>query len=262
MFFNLTLGAGVVNIKNARSLPFVLTKSLTISFTKISSRCGFLFFVAGASHLLAQTTTTTEVYWQSWRHLSTDHPLGDGESDPGGSTVVLQGRNAAGTVHTLHSGNANGFGLDGDLVELGYYKTSSNAPNAGGSGSLFTGTWTPLTSKTTIGHKHDVSFENTAGEFYFRTLYSQGSGASNKNNAITNFMETSDDYDIVNDTPSALNTEIGRLNTASTARLGIRFYDIGQSSNGGGLILTRQLERQCTIRSWRRVGIGPTLAPM
>lgn len=184
--------------------------------------------------MLAQTTTTTEVYWQTWRHLSTDHPLGDGESDPGGSTVVLQGRNAAGTVHTLHSGNANGFGLDGDLVELGYYKTSSNAPNAGGSGSLFTGTWTPLTSKTTIGHKHDVGFENTAGEFYFRTLYSQGSGASNKNNAITNFMETSDDYDIVNDAPSGLDTEIGRLNTATTARLGIRFYDIGQSSNGGG----------------------------
>jgi hypothetical protein len=210
---------------------FKVPSSLVLIFCK---PFGFILLFVGVPNLIAQTTTT-EVFWQSWRQLSEDYPISPGESDPGGATIILKGRNAAGAAHTLHSGNANGFGLDGDLVELGYYKTSSDAPNAGGAGSLFTGTWTPLTSKTTIGHKHDSSFENTAGEFYFRTLFSQGSGASNKNNAITNFQsETSDDYDIVNDALSGLDTEIGRLNTASTARLGIRFYDIGQSSNGGG----------------------------
>jgi hypothetical protein len=219
-------------IKVLSNLVFIICKPI-----------GFIFLFVGASNLLAQTTTTTEVYWQTWRHLSTDHPIGDGESDPGGATIILKGRNAAGAAHTLHSGNANGFGLDGDLVELGYYKTAGtdgtkgntdDIPNTGGSGSLFKGVWTPLTSKTTIGHKHDSSFENTAGEFYFRTLFSQGSGASNKNNAITNFMETSDDYDIVNDALAGLNAEIADLDAESTGRLGIRFYDIGQSSNGGG----------------------------
>ena len=186
------------------------------------------------------TTTQTKVWWQTWKRLSIGYPFQDpttGVTDPGASTIILKGRNAAGTPHNLYAGS-DGVSRDGDLIQLGYYKTAANAANEDASNyNPHRGTWTPLTTKTTIGHKYDSAFNNEAGEFYFTTLFTQNaSGDGNADLAKTNNSSTST-YQINDDDTSnpSLSDDVALLDAASTARLGIRFYDIGQSSNGGGL---------------------------
>ena len=203
------------------------------------------------SKLFAVDTTTT-VYWQTWDQADAFNP-GD---DPGGSTTILKGYNAAGaSLSALYNGS-DGQSQNGDLIELGYFDTGSAASTNTDSTGLFVGTWTPLTAKTTIGHKASSGFESVAGEYYFVTKFTQGS--ANINNALTNFAQSSP-YGISDDTPANLNQSIGRLDTATNsgsstyARLGVRFYDISPNSSTGGLTKVNGTTRYNTIMadSWQ-----------
>lgn len=196
--------------------------------------------------------TTTTVYWQTWDQADAFNP----GHDPGGSTTTLKGYNAAGaSLSALYNGS-DGQSQNGDLIELGYFDTGSAASTNTDSTGLFVGTWTPLTAKTTIGHKASSSFESVAGEYYFVTKFTQGS--ANINNALTNFAQSSP-YGISDDTPANLNQSIGRLDTATNAgsstyaRLGVRFYDISPNSNTGGLSQVNGTSRYNTIMadSWQ-----------
>ena len=90
----------------------------------------------------------------------------------------LRGRDLTGTARDLYQGS-DGQSLDGDLIELGYYKLSDNSANTSNT-NLFKGTWTPLTTKTTIGHNYYFDSSNnagsTAGQFHFSTKFSSGTG--------------------------------------------------------------------------------------
>lgn len=158
-----------------------------------------------------------------------------GISDPGGNTIILQGRNAAGVAHDLYKGS-DGVSSDGDLVELGFYKTAAGAANVDGSNyNPHRGVWTPLTTTTTIGHKYWNGMASETGEFYFTTLLNNGLGGGDADIAATNNAGEAGSYKI-NDTQAALSDHFALLDDVSgTQRLGVRFYDIGQSSNGGGV---------------------------
>ncbi len=203
-----------------------------------------------AGETLNATTTQTKVWWQTWKRMSIDYPFADpsaGVSDPGASTLILKGRSAAGVVHNLYNGT-DGVSQDGDLIELGYYKTSAGAANEDASNyNPHRGTWTPLSTKTTIGHKYDSGFNSDAGEFYFTTLFTQNASEDgNADLALTNNSSTST-YQINDDGHANLSADVGLLDAASTARLGIRFYDIGQSSTSGGLTKVHGNTRYNTI---------------
>ena len=179
----------------------------------------FPFFV------FSQTSTT--VYWQTWNQID---PNWDGDTDPhtalANSTLTLKGTNAAGaSLAALYEGS-NGVSDDGDLIELGYFDTGS-AANTGtsSSGGLFKGEWVALTDTTTIGHKHNSSWESTAGEFFFQTeLYNGNSGSGNDLIAKINATQGGA-YEFDDDTANLVQS-IDRLDSAgSNARLGIRFYD-------------------------------------
>ena len=171
--------------------------------------------------------TSRNVYWQTWNQID---PLWAGDTDPhtasANSTLTLKGTNAAGaSLAALYEGS-NGVSDDGDLIELGYFDTGS-AANTGtsSSGGLFKGEWVALTDTTTIGHKHNSSWESTAGEFFFQTeLYNGNSGSGNDLIAKINATQGGA-YEFDDDTANLVQS-IDRLDSAgSNARLGIRFYD-------------------------------------
>ena len=202
---------------------------------------------------------TTTVFWQTWDQLyGFSH-------DPGSGTETFKGYNAAGaSLSDLYKGS-DGHSQNGDLIELGYFDTGS-AANTGtsSSGGLFVGTWTPLTTSTTIGQKVDSGFESVAGEYYFSTVLTQGHSDSSL--AQTNLGEAST-Y-ALSDTVTNLNQSIGRLDTATNgsnyARLGIRFYDTSPSANTGGLSKVNGTTRYNTIMadSWQWVDTAQTPAEL
>ncbi|MBT3637998.1 MAG: hypothetical protein HN531_13755, partial [Opitutae bacterium] len=156
----------------------------------------------------------------------------------------LRGRDLTGTARDLYQGS-DGQSLNGDLVELGYYKLSDNTANTSDT-NLFKGTWTPLTTKTTIGHNYYLDGTNnsgsTAGHFHFSTTFSVTGTAAVDDKAKHN-DGLDPPYKISNDTFSSLSDEVTRLEAGNDAggtnygRLGIRFYETGTRSNAsdGGL---------------------------
>ena len=157
----------------------------------------------------------------------------------------LRGRDLTGSARDLYQGS-DGQSLDGDLIELGYYKLSDNTANTS-STNLFKGTWTPLTTKTTIGHNYYDSVSDnsgsTAGQFHFSTKFSSSSGSDTTDDTANTNHELGNAYTVTDSTNSGLSDEIIRLNAGNDSggtnygRLGIRFYETGTRSNAsaGGL---------------------------
>jgi autotransporter-associated beta strand protein len=181
---------------------------------------------------------------QTWDQIASDYV---GGTDPDISTdrQLLFGLSTAGVKDGgLYKGTDTGGApnFDGDLIELGYYKLAAGTPNVDDT-NLFAGTWTPLTTKTTIGARHgetgtgwkNLDTANT-GEFYYQITYgvtNEGLYASsptiNANEAAVHQPST--------DSPAGLGgTGAGHLydldfattgaGTDAEARIGIRFYDI------------------------------------
>ena len=162
-------------------------------------------------------------------------------SDPGGSTKILKGLNAAGASPTaLYPDQTANTTYDGDLIELGFFKLSDGTAST----VAYKGVWTPLTTMTTIGH--DAEFLDTesppstetshnipAGEFSFWTSFTTNTNEpDNSANALSN-PDGGDNYAITTDQPASLATNVAALNTAAgsgSPLLGIRFYDLSTGS--------------------------------
>ncbi len=206
----------------------------------------FAFMLSYFDLLSQADNTPTEIYWSTW-----DSQVFNGSDyyEPG-TKQVLQGLDATGQSSSkaaLYKGSSNGYTRDGDLIELGFFKLGSAANTTS---DLFAGVWTPLTSKTTIGHRLAASGTGVGGEdglFIFKTKLVEP-GSTNDSYATTNPAPYASNYQINDDQPSNLSTNIGLLNTAGTnARLGIRFYDISSSANTGGLTAANGTSRYNTI---------------
>jgi autotransporter-associated beta strand protein len=183
---------------------------------------------------------TREIFWGS--HLGSEY-LDQGDTTPG-TIQSLFGLDAAGTNKaSLVNGSADTSGdFTGDLIELGFFDAdgvddSSYTPNTDTS-NPFKGIWTPLTSKTTIGRDWAGSGADLvgAGEFYFKTKFTYSPSVVNESS--NNYGETFDFTDNLGDASASndLTDRITALQGASSALLGIRFYDIDTSdtSAGGG----------------------------
>jgi autotransporter-associated beta strand protein len=183
---------------------------------------------------------TREIFWGS--HLGSEY-LDQGDTTPG-TIQSLFGLDAAGTNKaSLVNGGADTSGdFTGDLIELGFFDTdgvddSSYTPNTDTS-NPFKGIWTPLTSKTTIGRDWAGSGSDLvgAGEFYFKTKFTYSPSVVNESS--NNYGETFVFTDNLGDAsdPNDLTDRINALQGATSALLGIRFYDIDTSdaSAGGG----------------------------
>jgi hypothetical protein len=228
---------------------FVLSLSFPKSPDIRSARKLNIFFVFSVfflgTHVVKGDTTT--IWWQSWKKVVTTYPGNDpGDLGATPSNVQeLQGRDLTGAARDLYEGT-NGQSLNGDLIELGYYKLSDDTANSSNT-NLFKGAWTPLTTKTTIGHNYyyDGTYNtgSTAGQFHFSTKFSSNSGSETTNDTANTNNELNNAYEITDDTFSTLSDEITRLDAGNDAggtnfgRLGIRFYEIGDrtSASGGGL---------------------------
>lgn len=184
------------------------------------------------------------IYVQTWDQVDN---LGNSDADPGGSTTLLKGLNAAGGSAAALWQGSGATAKDGDLIELGYYKLNAGTPNNSGT-NLFAGTWTPLTTKTTIGHVYDTtgwSDTSKAGEFFFDATFTRNTSNVYSGTASINSQSDSP-HPISNDTPpglgGTLDGNLFDLDFASDAggggnshqiRLGIRFYDISAGNNVG-----------------------------
>jgi fibronectin-binding autotransporter adhesin len=201
-----------------------------------------LLLVSGAMVFLSPDmgAQTREIFWGS--HLGSEY-LDQGDTTPG-TIQSLFGLDAAGTNKaSLVNGGADTSGdFTGDLIELGFFDTdgvgdSSYTPNTDIS-NPFKGIWTPLTSKTTIGRDWAGSGSDLvgAGEFYFKTKFTYSPSVVNESS--NNYGETFVFTDNLGDAsdPNDLTDRINALQGATSALLGIRFYDIDTSdaSAGGG----------------------------
>lgn len=170
-----------------------------------------------------------------------------GASDPGSSTKILKGLNAAGDTPTaLYPDQTANTTYDGDLIELGFFKLSDGTAST----VAYKGVWTPLTTMTTIGHdaefldadslpSTETSHNIPEGEFSFWTSFTTSTNEpDNSANALSN-PDGGDNYAITTDQPASLATNVAALNTAAgsgSPLLGIRFYDINKANfTSGGL---------------------------
>lgn len=243
----MTKRVGIWNVKLAQLPVFIKFQIFKIVGTIFSFLYIFFALILSYFDLFSQTDNTpTEIYWSTW-----DSQVFNGSQykEPG-TKQVLQGLDATGQSSSkaaLYKGSSNGYTRDGDLIELGFFKLGSAANTTS---DLFAGVWTPLTSKTTIGHRTAASGTGVGGEdglFIFKTKLVEP-GSTNDSYAKTNPAPFGSNYQINDDQPSNLSTNIGLLNTAGTsARLGIRFYDISSSANTGGLTAANGTSRYNTI---------------
>ena len=162
--------------------------------------------------------------------------------DPGGAELIFYGiddtggANRAALAKTVYDGSFN-RGNTGDVVELGYFRTSAAdyAPIATGAGDLFKGVWTPLTGTTALG---DISPSNTndAGAFHLNSTFNSDSG-SNKQLArhfVGESNSFNDDMATITGVANYLPTAIAALDTkagAGNAILAVRIYDINTASS-------------------------------
>ena len=183
------------------------------------------------------STKQTTVEWAT--HFGPSGPLfKSGYYDPSGTAQKLQSLDAAGSTVGDLVADTVGATRVGDLVELGFFDLDTNfadtvyTPNT--TDDLFKGTWTPLTSLTTIGQQNSGTAVG-AGYFGFETIFSDHdtylAGADNV--ADTNSFTSGANYIIDDDTPSNLRYMIEGLNGVSNANIGIRFYDVNVGSSTG-----------------------------
>ena len=195
---------------------------------------------------------TLTVDLQTWDQI--DRGMTGGDTDPdgvgGGVKSIIKSMLATGAEGAaLYKGTetAGAPDFDGDLIELGYYQVDGGTPNVDGT-NLFVGTWTPLTTKTTIGARFDESgtgWENTDtandGEFYYQIAFSRDGSDAYSNTVQINSNSNANHQET--DTISGLGgTGAGHLYkldyatqgaaSGSEARLGIRVYDISQAATG------------------------------
>ncbi len=175
----------------------------------------------------------TKVRWETWGADYINGPMS--AVDPAGAELLFYGVDATGgaawapLAKTVYSGSTRGD--TGDVVELGYFRTSSAvyAPLAT-SDDLFKGVWTPLTSSTAIG---DMSPSNTndAGAFHLTTLFDS---ADPTNELLARHLVATG-ADTFNDDMSSggIISAIDALDAAASASdphfLAVRIYDIDTS---------------------------------
>lgn len=220
-----------------------------------------VFLVAFSSLFIARDTFSSEpdsgagqmrIDLQTWDQIASDFV---GGTDPaiGTARQLLFGRDVAGAKNSgLFKGtdNSGAPNFDGDLIELGYYRRSTDTPNVDGT-NLFVGTWTPLTTKTTIGARHGASgtgWKNTdsanTGEFYYQMTFTRNASDLYASSPTINPNEAAA-HKITNDSPSGLggngdghlyDLDFATKGAAagSEARIGVRFYDISTSSPDAG----------------------------
>ena len=191
---------------------------------------------------------STQVFWQSWDLLDISD---EGNSAPG-SIQLLQG--FTGTTKGALEKSSNGTAKDGDLIELGYFDIGTDSANTDAT-NLFRGTWTPLTSTTTIGlYPTDAASNSVDGLYYLSTKFTQNAGDGSNEDAKSLLGTT---RTFTDDLGSALNSDVGALDSATSgstyARLGIRFYDISQSADTGGTSKANGTSRYNTVmaETWR-----------
>jgi hypothetical protein len=195
---------------------------------------------------------TTTITVQTWDQIDNLEPYG--ETDPalhgsGDLTQLLKGLNSVGsTAAALYKGSA-ATAKNGDLIELGYFQLADGTANASAT-NLFAGTWRPLTTKTTIGHVFDTSgWSDTskAGEFFFDVQFTRDATGTYPYSGTATINHDSDSgpgHPITDDTPSGLggsgsghlyNLDAATYNETGTtsARLGLRFYDVHQGATTG-----------------------------
>ena len=202
-------------------------------------------FVAHASLYPAQQT----INFSTWLDFTNFNA-----TDPDASTKLLKALNAAGTTPTSLFGDATpDTTYNGDLIELGFFKDLGADGAIGGgddsaSTTAFNGVWTPLTSKTTIGHDASiltsvVPFPSTTeytipdGEFGFNVTIYNNVGGKDDDTAYVNSSGTSTNYKIDDQTSGGnndLSDSWALLTAASNAMLGIRFYDTDTSTFTAG----------------------------
>ena len=207
-----------------------------------------LFILLVPSSFVLSQTKSTNVFWQSWDLLDISD---EGNAAP--STIqILQG--FTGTTKGPLVKSSDGTTKNGDLIELGYFDTGANSPNTD-STNLFVGTWTPLTSTTTIGlYPTNAASNSVDGLFYLSTQFAQGAADGSDEDAKSLLGTT---RAFTDDLGSALDVDIAALDTATSgstyARLGIRFYDVSQSADTGGTSKASGTTRYNTImaESWR-----------
>jgi autotransporter-associated beta strand protein len=191
---------------------------------------------------------STQVFWQSWDLLDISD---EGNSAPG-SIQLLQG--FTGTTKGALEKSSNGTAKDGDLIELGYFDIGTDSANTDAT-NLFRGTWTPLTSTTTIGlYPTNAASNSEDGLYYLSTKFTQNAGDGSNEDAKSLLGTT---RTFTDDLGSALNSDVGALDSATSgstyARLGIRFYDISQSADTGGTSKANGTSRYNTVmaETWR-----------
>jgi len=195
---------------------------------------------------------STSIDWGTHRSAGAGF-FDDGNATTPSSINYLMQITATGASTSQLDDTASASSYDGDLVELGFFDTNSLydgtdstiAPNADSS-NMFKGTWTPLTSKTTIGQDYGTG-SNAFGDglFFFKTVFNDNDLASDEF-ANTN-SNAADDYDIMDDSLNSfsatdystggsfdndLSDRVKALNAASNALIGIRFYDASTGTNG------------------------------
>jgi autotransporter-associated beta strand protein len=205
----------------------------------------FFLFLVDTAHCQQKST---QVFWQSWDLFDISD---EGNSAPG-SIQLLQG--FTGTTKEELVKSSDGTTKNGDLIELGYFDTGTNSPNTD-STNLFRGTWTPLTSTTTIGlYPTNANTNSVDGLYYLSTKFTQNA-SDGSNEDAQSLVGTTRAF--TDDLGSALDSDISALDTATNgstyARLGVRFYDISQSSNTGGTSKANGTSRYNTVmaESWR-----------
>lgn len=179
-------------------------------------------------------------------HQGLGSPIDDTSSSAPSSLNYLLQLNAAGSSTSNLDQTSSSNAYDGDLIELGFFDTnpaytagdaSSIAPNTDTS-NMFTGQWTPLTSKTTIGQDWSSSVTVDAGLFFFKTkLAETTAGLPDETKDGTAISNDGFDYEIDDDRigtwASNANDTSARVKALNdNALIGIRFYDANSPSSG------------------------------
>ena len=179
-------------------------------------------------------------------HQGLGSPIDDTTSSAPSSLNYLLQLNAAGSSTSNLDQTSSSNAYDGDLIELGFFDTNpaytagdhlSIAPNTDTS-NMFTGQWTPLTSKTTIGQDWSSSVTVDAGLFFFKTKLAETT-AGDPSEATDGTAISNDgfDYEIDDDRigtwASNANDTSARVKALNdNALIGIRFYDANSPSSG------------------------------
>ena len=192
-------------------------------------------------------SSVTTVNWSTWDEWHSDYTSGSGsDSSVSGLIATLKGLNASGTSATaLHGDDGNNNTYDGDLIELGFFDLDTNpndtvwTPNTSTT-NLFRGTWTALTTLTTIGQDNAIklgtfldpptSFSVGDGNFSFQTTFDNIDTGSGEDTVA--FSNTNVNSGAINsDAPTNLADIIDDLDAASSPLIGLRFYDVNTAGD-------------------------------